>query len=94
MLVTVDLPAALRPYARGVPQVVLDVPAGTTVAGLLDRLVEEQPALERRLRDEQGRLRRYVNLYLGDDDVRTAGLLDHPLADGARLLVLPSVAGG
>jgi sulfur-carrier protein len=92
--VSVALPGALRPYAHGRAEVAVDVPDGTTVDGLLDRLADSEPALERRLRDERGVLRRYVNVYLGDEDVRTAGLLGHPLRDGDRVLVLPSVAGG
>jgi molybdopterin converting factor small subunit len=64
------------------------------VGALLDRLAAELPGLERRLRDERGTLRRYVNVYVGDDEVRATGLLDTPLYDGAQLLVVPSVAGG
>ncbi|HSK25553.1 MAG TPA: MoaD/ThiS family protein [Jiangellales bacterium] len=94
MVVTVDLPAVLRPYAGGRAEVVLDVPDGCTVRAVLDRLAADAPALERRLRDERGALRQYVNVYLGDDDVRTAGLLDSRVPERARLLVLPSVAGG
>jgi sulfur-carrier protein len=92
--VSVALPGALRPYARGQAEVAVDVPDGTTVDGLLDRLAVSEPALERRLRDERGLLRRHVNVYLGDEDVRTGGLLGQPLRDGDRVLVLPSVAGG
>ena len=52
------------------------------------------PPLRRRLTDEQGGLRRHVNIYLRDDNIRDLDGLDTPLADGDELLVLPSVAGG
>jgi molybdopterin synthase sulfur carrier subunit len=92
--VQVRLPGALRPYADGRAELSVELPEGATVGTLLDRLAAVAPALERRLRDERGGLRRYVNVYLDGDDVRGSGLLATPLHDGAQLLVVPAVAGG
>ncbi|WP_067857245.1 ubiquitin-like small modifier protein 1 [Nocardia shimofusensis] len=87
----VRLPSALRPYAGGEKELDVD---GATLRDVLDVLRERSPALERRLRDERGELRRYVNFYVGDDECRTLDGLDTPLADGTELMIIPAVAGG
>jgi molybdopterin converting factor small subunit len=69
-------------------------PAPDTVGALLDRLATSHPALERRVRDESRALRRFVNLYVGDTDVRDTGGQDTALSPGDEVWVLPSVAGG
>lgn len=91
--VTVRLPAVLAELAGGERLLHVD-PAPGTVAALLDRLAASHPALERRIRDESGALRRYVNLYVGDTDVRSSGGQDTALSPGDEVWVLPSVAGG
>jgi molybdopterin converting factor small subunit len=88
---TLVLPQALQGLAGGVKQ--LDV-AGNTVAGMLDALAAEHPVLARRIRDEQGRLRRFVNLYVDGSDVRHCGGVDAAVAPDSEVLVIPSVAGG
>jgi MoaD family protein len=92
-VITVRLPAALRQLAGGSSALALDVPGGT-VADLLDLLAAEHPVLARRVRDEQGALRRYVNVYVDGADVRFAGGTAAALPDGAEVRILPSVAGG
>jgi molybdopterin synthase sulfur carrier subunit len=73
----------------------LDVqPQGETLADLLDALDAEHPLLGRRIRDETGHVRRFVNVYVDGDDVRFSGGLATPVADGTVVQVLPSVAGG
>ncbi|MGH8971150.1 MAG: dihydroxy-acid dehydratase, partial [Actinomycetes bacterium] len=94
MPVTVELPGVLREHAAGRTAIEVEVQVGTTVGALLDQVDREHPALGRRLRDEQGRLRRFVNVYVGDVDIRTGDGLATPLRDGDRMLILPSVAGG
>lgn len=94
MSVTVRLPTVLRPFAGGAERVEVDVPAEATVGRVIEGLDAEHPALRRRLTDEQGELRRHVNVFLGDDNIRDLKALDTPLQDGAELLVLPSIAGG
>lgn len=92
MTVSVVLPGALRPLAGGVKTV--EVVSSGTLAQLLDVLGAAHPALVRRIRDEQGALRRYVNIYVDGEDVRASGGLASPIADTSEVRVLPSVAGG
>ncbi|MER7248968.1 MoaD/ThiS family protein [Kribbella sp. NPDC000426] len=87
-MIAVRLPTVLRPFAGGAERVEVE---GTTVAEAFAAL---DPSLRRRLTDEQGGVRRHVNVYLRDDNIRDLDGLDTPLTDGDELLVLPSVAGG
>jgi molybdopterin synthase sulfur carrier subunit len=87
-VVAVRLPTVLRPFAGGAERVEVEA---TTVAEAFAAL---DPPLRRRLTDEQGAVRRHVNIYLGNDNIRDLAGLSTPLADGDELLVLPSVAGG
>ena len=93
MTVQVVLPGALADVAGGVRH--LDVePVGDTLADLLDALAVQHPVLCRRIRDETGRVRRFVNVYVDGEDVRWQGGLATAVRDGAVVQVLPSVAGG
>ncbi|HTZ45869.1 MAG TPA: MoaD/ThiS family protein [Jatrophihabitans sp.] len=90
----VVLPGALRQFADGRQAVELDHADPAPLAAVLDALAGQCPALDFRLRDEQGRLRRYVNIYLDGEDVRRLAVLDTPVPAGAEIRILPSVAGG
>jgi molybdopterin converting factor small subunit len=90
---TLRLPAVLADLAGG-RRALTVAPAPPTVAALLDALATDQPLVVRRIRDETGALRRFVNLYVDGEDVRHLDGLATPLADGATVHVLPSVAGG
>jgi len=90
----VELPNALRQYADGRHTVVIEHADHASLAAVLDLLAAECPALDFRLRDEQGRLRRYVNVYLDGEDVRRLADLDTPVPAAGEILILPSVAGG
>ena len=93
MTVQVLLPGVLASLAGGAKH--LDVqPAGQTLADLFDALAAMHPMLVRRIRDETGQVRRFVNVYVDGDDVRFQGGLQAPVRDGAEVQVLPSVAGG
>ena len=94
MRVTVHLPGPLRADTDGAAHVPLEVGEDTTLGGVLDALGARYPGVDRRIRDEQGRLRRYVNVFVDEDECRTAGGLAAPLHEGADVRVLPSVAGG
>ncbi|MFV2195113.1 MoaD/ThiS family protein [Nocardiopsis sp. LOL_012] len=94
MRVTVHLPGLLRADAGGAAHVPLDVDDGTALRGVLDALAARHPGLDRRIRDEQGALRRYVNVFVGDDECRGLGGLDAEVPDGTDVRLLPSVAGG
>ncbi len=87
------LPGVLADLAGGAKH--LDVHSGgSTLADLLDALAAQHPTLGRRIRDETGRVRRFVNVYVDGEDVRWQGGLDTAVRDGAVVQVLPSVAGG
>ena len=93
MTVQVLLPGVLAALAGGEKHVDVE-PAGDTLADLLDALAAEHPMLARRIRDETGQVRRFVNVYVNGDDVRFEGGLAAKVRDGAEVQVLPSVAGG
>ncbi|GAA0991068.1 MoaD/ThiS family protein [Nocardiopsis tropica] len=94
MRVTVHLPGLLRADADGAAHVPVEVADGTPLGGVLDALTTLHPGLDRRIRDERGELRRYVNVFVDGDECRGAGGLAAPVPDGANVRVLPSVAGG
>ncbi len=91
MSVKVKLPTQLRAAAGGNSSLQVD---GTTVREVLDAVYVEHPELKERLSDEDGTLRRFVNVYVGGDDIRFGDGLDTTVADGAEVQVLPAVAGG
>ncbi len=93
MSVEVVLPGVLADLAGGTKHLQVE-PAGGTLADLLDTLAAVHPALARRICDEAGAVRRFVNVYVDGDDVRFTGGLGAPVPDGAVVQVLPSVAGG
>lgn len=90
MSVEVRIPTILRPYTGGEKIVSGD---GATLADLLADLESRHAGLQERLVDEQG-LRRFVNVYLNDEDVRFLGGLETELSDGDSVTILPAVAGG
>lgn len=94
MRVTVLLPGVLRDKAGGGSRLAVEVPAPATLGSLLDVLAKQYPALERRLRDEQAGLRRYVNFYVDGEECRHCGGADTVLREAAEVQIIPSVAGG
>lgn len=94
MHITVRLPGVLREKAAGQSKLNVEVAEPATLGGLLDELAKQYPALERRLRDEQSRLRRYVNFYVDGEECRFRGGKDTVLHDATEVQIIPSVAGG
>jgi molybdopterin synthase sulfur carrier subunit len=92
--VQVVLPGALADLAGGSRHVDIDVGETGTLTAVLDRLAEGRPTLDRRIRDETGQLRRFVNVYVDGEDVRFDQGVATTVKDGAVVQVLPSVAGG
>lgn len=88
------LPSILQPLAGG--QSILTAPAegSMTVRKLLDSVAGDYPVLARRLRDETGALRRYVNVYVDGDEVRRLQGLETEVSNGQEVLIIQSVAGG
>jgi molybdopterin converting factor small subunit len=91
--VVVRLPGPLRDLVGGRRELSVSPPPAT-VDELLDALSIEHPVLVRRIRDETGSVRQFVNVYVGDDDIRHGAGLATPLAPGTVVHFLPSVAGG
>jgi sulfur-carrier protein len=92
--VTVRLPGALRELARGERALEIELDDGADVATLLDAIGAGWPAIERRIRDETGTLRRHVNVFVGEANIRDGAGQGEPLADGAQIHVIPAVSGG
>jgi MoaD family protein len=91
MPIEVRIPTILRTYTGGEKAVEAD---GATLRDLVDDLESRYAGLRARLVDDEGSLRRFVNVYLNDEDVRFLGGLDTKLGDGDTVTVLPAVAGG
>jgi molybdopterin synthase sulfur carrier subunit len=95
MAIEVRIPTILRTYTAGEKAVDAD---GATLADLIEDLEANHPGIKERLieagGDGQGDLRRFVNVYVNDEDVRFTGGLGTVLSDGDQVVVLPAVAGG
>ena len=91
MPVTVKLPTQLRDAAGNRTEAHVE---GGTVGEALASLYEQHGELRRRIADDGGGLRRFVNVYLGGEDIRFLEGLETPVSDGDELTILPAVAGG
>jgi molybdopterin synthase sulfur carrier subunit len=91
MSVLVKIPTQLRAAAGGEAETQID---GATVQEVLDGLFARHDELRTRLYDDDGGLRRFVNVYVAGEDIRFLDGLKTPVADGAELTILPAVAGG
>jgi molybdopterin synthase sulfur carrier subunit len=89
--VKVRIPTILRTYTKGESEVAVD---GGTLAEVVDALESSYPGIKARVLDESGELRRFVNVYVDNDDVRFADGLKTAVADGAQVSIIPAVAGG
>ena len=91
MSVTVKLPTQLRAATGGEGQVQVE---GGTVAEVLDALFEQFGELRERLTDDDGGLRRFINVYVDGEDIRFGASLETPVKPGQDVQILPAVAGG
>jgi molybdopterin synthase sulfur carrier subunit len=91
MAVTVRIPTQLRELSGGASEASLE---GSTVAGLLEALEAAHPGFAERLFDDTGGLRRFVNVFVADEDIRFLDGLDTAVADGQTVSIIPAVAGG
>jgi len=92
MTVTVLVPGVLRGDADDLARLVVD--AHGTLADVMADITTRWPRLARRICDEQGRIRAFVNVYVDGEDVRRISGLATPVPDGAEVQIIPSVAGG
>ncbi|MDH3754352.1 MAG: MoaD/ThiS family protein [Acidimicrobiia bacterium] len=91
MAVTIRVPTTLRPLTAGEAEVVVEPGTVGQVLGFLDR---SHPGFSAKILDDDGELRRFVNLFVSDDDVRFLDGLDTQVPDGETLSIIPAVAGG
>ncbi|RME92646.1 MAG: MoaD/ThiS family protein [Candidatus Hydrogenedentota bacterium] len=87
----IKIPSQLRPQTDGQDSVQVE---GSTVGEAVKNLAEKYPALKDRLFDEKGELRRYINIYLGDEDIRFLDNLETSLEENSELALVPAIAGG
>ena len=91
MSVTVKIPTQLRTLTGGSSDVQA---SGATLAEVIEDLENSHPGIKERLVDESGALRRFVNVYLGDEDVRFLDGIETQVAEGGSVSIIPAVAGG
>jgi sulfur-carrier protein len=91
MAVTVRIPTTLRPISGGVSQVQVE---GATLSSVLANLDAAHPGFRDRLLDDAGALRKFVNVFVAEEDVRFLQGLDTPVPDGETVSIIPAVAGG
>ena len=91
MAMRVRIPTPLRALTRGAAEV---QGTGDTVADLIDNLETSYPGLKSRLIDESGELPRFVNIYIGEEDLRFLDSLKTPLKDGDEVSIVLAIAGG
>ena len=91
MSVTIRIPTTLRPLAGGSSEVAVE---GGTVGEVLSALDTAHPGFRDRLLDDDGNLRKFVNIFVADDDVRFLDGLDTKVPDGETVAIIPAVAGG
>lgn len=88
------LASALRTHAGGAATVEVDVAEPATIGAVVDAVAAAHPAIGRRLRDEQGALRRHVNVFVGPDNARDLSDVDTVVPAGTEVSLLPAVSGG
>ncbi len=91
MSITVRIPTPLRKLTGGADEVSVEA---SSVGELIDRLEAAHAGLKERLCDENGEIRRFVNIYVNDEDVRFLKGKDTPLSDGDQVSIVPAIAGG
>ena len=91
MAVHIKIPASLRKFAANNDTVSVE---GPDVRNALDQLEAAHPGIKAKLCDDQGNVRRFINIYANSEDIRFLDNLETKLADGAELQIVPAIAGG
>jgi sulfur-carrier protein len=89
--ITIEIPTAFRRFTDGAPKV---DSGATTISEALNDLTTRYPALSKHVRDDEGQIRQFLNVYLNEEDIRFLGGESISLKDGDRVLLVPSIAGG
>lgn len=90
-MATVRIPTPLRKLTQGQELVVA---SASTISELITVLEAQHPGIKERLLDDKGQVRRFVNIFVGDEDIRFLKQLDTPLPDNAEVSIVPAIAGG
>ncbi len=91
MSVKVVIPTALARHTEGQKSFASEA---KNLNGLLEEINTRYPALAQNVKDDSGKLRRFINVYINDEDIRFLGGETHPFADGDEVMLIPSIAGG
>ena len=91
MKITVDIPTALRRFTDGVQSIEC---SSVTLPELLEEIGHRFPVINKHLRDDSGQVRRFVNIYVNEEDIRFLGGNEYRFREGDRVLIVPSIAGG
>jgi molybdopterin synthase sulfur carrier subunit len=91
MRVTVEIPSALRRFTEGAAKIECE---GANLSGILQDLGTKHPAITQHLRDESGKVRQFINIYINEEDVRFLGGDAYQFREGDQVLIVPSIAGG
>lgn len=90
-MATIRIPTPLRPYTNGQSDLII---SGETVGQVLDNLVQQFPTLQTHLFNENGELRPFVNLFVGEENINDLQGIETPIKESDRILLIPSIAGG
>ncbi|GAB4472513.1 MAG: MoaD/ThiS family protein [Anaerolineales bacterium] len=90
-MATIRIPTPLRPYTNGQSDLII---SGETVGQVLDNLVQQFPTLRTHLFNENGELRPFVNLFVGEENINDLQGIETPIKESDRILLIPSIAGG
>ena len=91
MAIQVRIPTPLRKLTGGAESVTA---SGATIAAIVEDLERRHPGLKDRICDPEGKVRRFVNVYVNGDDIRFQSNLDTPVKDGDEISIVPAIAGG
>ncbi len=90
-MATIRIPTPLRKFTQGQDQVQI---AGDTVQSIIESLESNFPGIRERICDDQGKVRRFVNIFVGEEDIRFLANLATPVADHDEISIIPAIAGG
>jgi len=91
MAVTVRIPTPLRRLTQNLAEVETE---GTDIESIIENLDSNYPGMKERLCDDEGKIRRFVNIYLNDEDIRFLDGKETAVTDGAEISIIPAIAGG